>query len=57
MEPAIAPIVAAVLCANPISTDSDGASDEAPGVELIGAHMLPLYPSELYADWKRSTQI
>ena len=53
MEPAIAPIVAAVLCTKP----SDGTSDEPPGVELIGAHMLPLYPSELNADWKRSTQI
>ena len=39
------------------SMASDGASDEPPGVELIGAHMLPLYPSELHADWKRSTQI
>ena len=46
MEPAIAPIVAVVLCTKPF----DGTSDEPSGVELIGAHMLPLYPSELHTD-------
>jgi hypothetical protein len=39
------------------STASDGASDEPPGVELIGAHMLSLDPSEFHADCKRPTQI
>jgi hypothetical protein len=34
------------------STASDGPSGEPPGVELIDAHMQPLGPSELHADWK-----
>jgi hypothetical protein len=39
------------------ATPPEGASDELPGVELRGAHMLPPYPSELHAVWKRTTQI